>query len=108
MSKDGFVSWDGLNERVVEWARARGIFVVSNPQAQLLKTLEELGETAGALAKGNHEGVIDGVGDVLVTLILFAHIHGFTLQEALEAAYDEIKDRKGSMKDGVFVKAQTG
>lgn len=31
-------------------------------------------------------------------------IYGFTVEEAFESAYDEIKDRKGMMKNGSFVK----
>lgn len=31
-------------------------------------------------------------------------IYGFTVEEAFESAYNEIKDRKGMMKDGSFVK----
>ena len=30
--------------------------------------------------------------------------HGLTLSECLEHAYNDIKDRKGIMKDGIFIK----
>lgn len=33
-----------------------------------------------------------------------SEIYGFTVEEAFESAYDEIKDRKGMMKNGSFVK----
>lgn len=35
-----------------------------------------------------------------------ATAYGFTLNECLEHAYNEIKDRKGQMIDGVFIKEQ--
>ena len=39
-----------------------------------------------------------------MTLIILAAQSGFTATECLEAAYNEIKDRKGKTVDGVFVK----
>ena len=30
--------------------------------------------------------------------------YGFTLQECVQSAYDEIKDRRGYMKNGIFIK----
>lgn len=49
----------------------------------------------------------DAIGDIAVTLILQAHMHGWTLGECLESAYQVIKDRKGKMVDGVFVKERS-
>jgi NTP pyrophosphatase (non-canonical NTP hydrolase) len=97
---------DDLIENVIGWAAERGIFDNPNPQAQLLKTVEELGEVAHSLARNNLDGQIDGVGDVIVTLILFAHIQGFDIPTALNAAWNEIKDRKGRMQNGFFVKSE--
>ena len=95
-----------LETYVEGWADERGIFDDPNPQAQLLKTLEELGEVAHALARSDRDLMIDGVGDVLVTLILFSHMHQFTLTQALEQAYGEIAGRKGKMVNGFFVKEE--
>jgi len=97
-------TFEDLEAQVLQWAEERGILAEANPQAQLLKTLEELGETAGALAKGKHDQLMDGIGDVVVTLILFASMKGFDITTALEQAYGEIADRKGYMRDGIFVK----
>lgn len=41
---------------------------------------------------------------VLNILYEIAHRYNFTLQEAIEASYDEIKDRKGIFYNDVFVK----
>ena len=65
---------------------------------QFLKVSEEVGEVAAALA------LIDGIGDVVVTLIILGQQHGLELQDCLQYAYDEIKHRKGEMINGVFVK----
>lgn len=47
----------------------------------------------------------DGIGDVVVTLIILAQQNGLTLEECLDMAYGEIKGRTGKMVDGVFVKS---
>jgi NTP pyrophosphatase (non-canonical NTP hydrolase) len=100
-----------LEEKVVQWAMDRQIIPNSNPTAQLMKTMSELGELADATLKNDVDGVIDGIGDVLVTLILFSALYEPEngnkrgLAFYLHAAYDEIKDRKGTLTpEGIFVK----
>ena len=93
-------------ENIKQWGRERGLINKEAAPKQLLKTMEELGETAGALLKGNRAGLKDGIGDVLVTLVLFAEIEGLSLDECLQAAWQEIKDRKGNTINGVFVKEE--
>lgn len=46
----------------------------------------------------------DSIGDVNVVLINHALRNGLTMQECLAKALIDIKDRKGKMIDGVFVK----
>jgi NTP pyrophosphatase (non-canonical NTP hydrolase) len=100
-------SFSILQLEIIRWAEARKIIPNSTPQAQLLKTMEELGELVGAVVRGNRAGAIDGFGDVLVTLILAADLMDIDITKALESAYNEIKDRKGTMTPaGVFVKEQ--
>ena len=48
--------------------------------------------------------LIDGLGDVFVTIILAAEMAGLRIEDCLAAAYDEIKGRTGTMSGGVFVK----
>lgn len=96
---------DTLIELVEQWAADRGILAHSTPAAQLLKTVSELGELADATIKGRPDEVVDGIGDVLVTLIIYAKLQGVTIGRCLAAAYDQIKDRRGRMVEGgVFVK----
>lgn len=98
-------SFNELEMKVVQWAEARRIIPNSTPQAQLLKAFEEMGELAGATSKGNLDGVKDGVGDVMVCLINYCTLLDISLVECLGLAYDEIKDRKGTlMPNGAFVK----
>lgn len=71
----------------------------------MCKVIEEVGETASALAKGNLEKLKDGIGDSFVTLIILAKQNGLEPSECLEAAWNEIKNRKGKLNEqGVFVK----
>jgi len=96
---------DDMIPLVEEWGDNRGILARSTPQAQLLKTMSELGELADATAKGDPIGVVDGLGDVLVTLILYARLANISIAGSLEHAYEQIRDRTGAMSaGGVFVK----
>ena len=96
--------FDELILQVGNWAYDKGLVKRENAPKQMLKVLEEVGETAGALLKDNEEELKDGIGDSFVTLIILAEQLGYTPQECLEAAWEEIKNRKGVTKDGVFVK----
>jgi NTP pyrophosphatase (non-canonical NTP hydrolase) len=102
-------SFDELVENVQSWGDARLITVNSTPQAQLLKCMSELGELADATLKDDRCDIVDGVGDVLVTLIMYAATQDppLDLTHCLSCAYDEIKDRKGHLTpEGVFVKEE--
>lgn len=102
------MSYAQTEMKIIQWAEARKILPNATSQTQLLKTMSELGELADALIKGDRAGVIDGLGDVLVTLIIVAAKEDLDLTGCLEAAYEEIKDRKGTMlPNGVFVKDES-
>lgn len=96
-----------MNELVLnveEWSKAKGLDKAESSK-QFLKVMEEVGEVASALARGQEEELKDGIGDVIVTLIILAQQQGLTVEECLAFAYDEIKNRTGKMVDGVFVKS---
>jgi len=98
-------TFNDLQTLIIEWAKARQIIPNSTPQAQLFKTMEELGELCSAVARGRKSLASDAFGDVMVTLIIAAKLMDLDLVESLAYAYDEIKDRKGRMTpDGIFVK----
>lgn len=89
---------------IEKWAEDRNLIEGSTPQAQMLKTVEELGELAGAIAKNNREVQIDSIGDVVVTLVILSRQLDIDFGEAVRVAYNDIKDRKGQMINGIFVK----
>jgi NTP pyrophosphatase (non-canonical NTP hydrolase) len=90
---------------IIRWAEARKIIPNAQPHTQLMKTVSELGELVDAEIKEDMAGIIDGVGDVLVTLVIYCDLRGITITQCLNAAYQEIKDRKGTLlANGLFVK----
>src|SRR5699024_415445 len=63
------MTWEDFVSNVQQWARERGIYEHSTPDAQLLKALSEVGELADAYIKKDNLAIRDGIGDVLVCLI---------------------------------------
>lgn len=62
-----------LQSLVIDWAADKQILKKDAAQNQYLKILEEYGEVAGAvlkLQKNGIENLIDGIGDVMVTLTI--------------------------------------
>lgn len=99
------VTWRALEELVLQWASDRKIVPNGKPEAQLMKTVSELGELSDATLKGDLDGIKDGVGDVLVTLIIYCKLQGISIVDCLNEAFEEIKDRKGTLTpEGIFVK----
>jgi NTP pyrophosphatase (non-canonical NTP hydrolase) len=98
------MTFEQLQTEIVSWAELRGIMDSSDTKTQLLKTMEELGETARAVLKNNRDDLIDGLGDTIVTLIIASELSGLNLVSCLESAFNVISNRKGVMKDKVFIK----
>lgn len=92
-----------LVAKVEQWSKDRGLNQ-SESSKQMLKTIEEVGEVAAALARNDKEALEDGIGDVLVTLIILGQQNDLSIERCLNTAYQEIADRKGKMVNGVFVK----
>jgi len=97
---------NGLIKLVEKWAEDRNLIMGATPQAQMLKMVEELGELAGGIARNKRDIIQDSFGDCLVVLIILAKQLDCDLEECLWMAYEEIKDRKGRMINGVFVKEE--
>ncbi len=94
-----------LELEIIRWAEARKIIPNSTPQAQYLKAVSEMGELADAINKKDMAAIKDAVGDTLVCLINMCALLDIDMIECLKGAYEEIKDRKGTLlPSGVFVK----
>lgn len=59
-----------VEQKIIEWAREKGILEQSTPELQAIKTLQELGELADAFERGDVEAIKMELGDVWVTLII--------------------------------------
>ena len=86
------------------WAEERGLYNQGDPKTQTLKLMEEAGEICRAVLKKDEPEIIDGIGDCVVVLTNLAHLCDTSIEDCIEAAYDEIKDRKGKMDNGTFKK----
>lgn len=114
--------FEKLNESVIQWANDKGILDKATPLAQIRKTIEEVEETEEALiaqsdnivmyenAKGKRvnteEEILDGFGDILVTVLIGCKMQNIDPLDALESAYNVIAKRTGKMVGGVFVKSE--
>lgn len=92
-------------EKIRNWARDRALND-GDARGQFLKVAEELGEVAAAMARGEHNDLVDSLGDITVTLIILAQQHGLRLEDCLESAYKVIRNRDGKLINGVFVKSE--
>jgi len=115
--KSGALSPTGIQERcancdcpptrfdlIREWADQRGLYQNGDTKTQALKLVEEVGETCRAILKEDHDEVVDGIGDCVVVLTNLAELAGVSIEECIDRAYSEIKDRKGKMVNGTYKK----
>ena len=107
---------NNLIEKVKQWHHDRNLIEGSTDLAQFGKLMEETLELHEGLLDKRWDSyhydnpsvtdIKDAIGDIIVVLINIAERNGLTLEQCLEHAYNDIKDRKGKMVNGVFVKEQ--
>ena len=93
-----------MKELILNWARERNLLKHTNSNKQFIKLVEEVGELASGIATNDLIGIIDSIGDIQVVLIILAKQYDLDIDVCLEAAWHEIKDRKGITKNGIFIK----
>jgi len=93
-------------ERIKQWAISgdRNLIEGSTTGKQMDKLLEEVKELREGLLNQNTDEIKDAIGDIQVVLAVMCCQLGIDIDECREIAWEEIKDRKGKMVDGVFVK----
>jgi len=102
------MSYANVEMRIIQWAEARRIIPNSTPDVQLLKAMSEMGELADATIKNDKEAIVDSVGDVMVCLVNYCALQDINLVDCMEVAYDQIKNRRGTLlPNGVFKKETT-
>ncbi len=97
-----------LITKINHWADERNI-KQADPKIQWMRVTEEVGEIRDVLLKPTkftepQAALKDAIGDTLVTIIVLAHQLDLDVTECLGIAYEEIKNRKGKMINGTFVK----
>ena len=85
-----------------QWHRDRNLIDGSSDKDQYMKLIQEAGELSDSFCTG--KDIKDDIGDMMVVLINIMVRNNLTMNECLSVAYNDIKDRKGKMVDGVFVK----
>ena len=91
-----------LVNKVAQWHHDRNLIEGATDKDQFCKLIQEAGELSDNICKG--KDMSDDIGDMIVVLINIAERNNLTLKECLEKAWDDIKDRKGKMVDGIFIK----
>lgn len=91
-------------DRIRSWAADRNLIEGSNPERQLVKLREEVGELSDAIAANDMAEFSDAIGDCIVVLTIMAAQWGLRVEDCIAGAYEEIRHRTGRLVDGVFVK----
>lgn len=94
-----------ITERIQKWATERDL-MFGQPTAQMVKLMEEVGELANGINKDREGQIIDSIGDIYVVLVSLCMQLDLDINDCIKAAYEEIKDRKGKMVNGLFVKEE--
>ena len=92
-----------LTARIEEWAKARNLHT-ADPAKQMLKLGEEFGELCQGMAKNKPDQIEDSIGDMYVVMTILSMQLELDIEDCVLGAYNEIKDRRGKMVNGVFVK----
>ena len=91
-------------DRIRAWAKERNMYAQGDIKTQMIKLYEETGELSEAVLKEDKQAAIDGIGDCVVVLTNLSEHLGVNIEECIEHAYDQIKNRKGKMINGTFMK----
>ena len=94
-----------LDKLIDKWMDDRGITANGTLMGQAIKTLEETTELLDAINHNDDAAIIDAVGDIYVTLRGVCKVKGIPFDKCIQAAYNEIKDRRGHLTSGgTFIK----
>ncbi len=114
-----------------DWAKEKGILDKGDAKTQALKLIEEAGELAKAILNDDYDEFVDAIGDCTVVLTNLAELGNkyfatypdyyedvagdggsrmlqpgnvISIEMCINSAYDVIKNRKGKMENGTFIK----
>jgi NTP pyrophosphatase (non-canonical NTP hydrolase) len=93
-----------LINKVIQWGAERDLLKPEASDKQLIKIVEEVGELSQSHLRNNQDERKDAIGDIIVTIIIYARQNGLYIDDCLEHAYNEIKDRTGKTVNNTFIK----
>lgn len=96
----------GYADLIRQWAQDRNLIEGSDLKSQFVKLIEEAGELANAIAKQDGNEFQDAIGDMFVVMTIMCAQYGFEIEDCIAGAYGEIKNRKGKMVSGIFIKEE--
>ncbi len=98
---------DKLKHDIDRWHHSRKITVNGNSMTQTVKLGEEFGELCSGIVRNDKRLIADSLGDCFVVMVAIAKLEGLDLEDCIQQAYDEIKNRKGTLlPNGNFVKSE--
>lgn len=93
-----------LTERIKKWAMERDLHN-ADPSKQILKLGEEYGELCEFMTKYKGiENAQDAIGDMYIVMTILCLQLDLDIEECIEMAYEQIRNRKGKLINGAFVK----
>tara|TARA_B110000211_G_scaffold102111_1_gene118828 strand:+ start:711 stop:1106 length:396 start_codon:yes stop_codon:yes gene_type:complete len=98
----GMTLMENLIDKIIKWHKDRNLIEGSTDKDQVLKLQQELGELSDSVCK--KKDMKDDLGDMMVIMLNIMKRNNITMEDCLSVAYSDIKDRKGKMIDGIFVK----
>lgn len=118
------MTFEELKQKVLDWANSHDLLHEENADKQFMKFIEEVFEFKTEfdyLTKidqspeevysdyeqiETQENMQLEMGDIFVTLIILCKQLNIEPMKCLEMAYNKIKDRRGKMINGTFVKQE--
>lgn len=94
-----------LLDKIRQWSDDKKLYRL-DPKAQMCKLMEEVGELANGLNKGNNDVIKDSIGDIVVVLVVMCTQLDLDITNCINLAYETIKKRKGKVINGIFVKEE--
>lgn len=93
---------DLYDKCIRQWHHDRNLIDGATDKDQFMKLMQEAGELSDNICK--QKDCRDDIGDMIVVLINIMERNGYSMEECMAQAWNDIKDRKGRMVDGIFIK----
>ena len=93
-----------LFDNIRQWGQNRGLDHADSKVQCDEKLFEEYQELRAAIYAKDKTEIIDAIGDCVVVLTMIAMQERLKIEDCIACAYDTIKNRKGKLVNGVFVK----